>query len=456
MLIMNHPEGVKVTALVFKPSRTVEREGQRVWLGTNFGEIMEVDIPTKTVTGVNDRTHSRREIVKMYRKAAEIWTLDNEGKLIVWPPDADGTPNLENSVLNGKASRGLTSSVIVGNKLWVAAGKSIRVFQPNTNPDQITFEVTQESISAPSGGDITSCAYLPTDPDRVYCGHSDGKISIFSKRNNKHIETLSVSLYKVSCLAGVGDYLWAGFNNGSIMLFDTKTRPWATKKYWQPHVFPVVSIVADRNSIWKTGRFHVLSLGIDSSIGIWDGMLEQDWIGMFPLKRSIYILTNGKEDDMQTHEADFCTYRDMTALILTWNAGAAKPSDLRYDRQNSNFFREILSGEPSSPDIIVFGLQELVDLEDKKLTAKSFFKAKSKDSYGQEHLSRVYRDWRDYLNKCLDESVPYDESYVLLHTASLVGLFTCIFIRASHRTRIRDLVGTEIKTGMGGLHGNKV
>ena len=276
---MAHPEGVKVTALVFRPSRDIQEEGQIVWLGTNYGEIMEVDIITKSVVALDERTHSRREVVKMWRKASEIWTLDSDGKLFVWPSGEHGNPQLNTGILNGRACRGVTSSVIVGNKLWLAAGKSIRVFQPNTNPGQISFEVTQDALAGPSSGDVTSCAYLSGDPDRIYFGHSDGKISIFSKRDNKHIETSAVSLYKVSCLAGVGDYLWAGFNNGSIMVFDTKTRPWTTRKYWQAHTHPVASIQADRGSLWKLGRFHVLSLGVDSMIGVWDGMLEADWIG---------------------------------------------------------------------------------------------------------------------------------------------------------------------------------
>lgn len=53
---------------------------------------------------------------------------------------------------------------------------------------------------------------------------------------------------------------------------------------------------------------------------------------------------------------------------MTWNAGASKPADLRYDEQNSNVFRDLLQTS-SVPDVVVFGLQELVDLEDKKLTA---------------------------------------------------------------------------------------
>ena len=52
--------------------------------------------------------------------------------------------------------------------------------------------------------------------------------------------------------------------------------------------------------------------------------------------------------------------------------------------------------------------------------------------------------------------MPRDELYQLLHTSSLVGLFTCIFVRASLRERIRSVSGAEVKRGMGGLHGNKV
>lgn len=52
--------------------------------------------------------------------------------------------------------------------------------------------------------------------------------------------------------------------------------------------------------------------------------------------------------------------------------------------------------------------------------------------------------------------MPPSEPYHLLHTASMVGLFTCVFIKASQRNRVRNLSGAEIKRGMGGLHGNKV
>lgn len=70
-------------------------------------------------------------------------------------------------------------------------------------------------------------------------------------------------------------------------------------------------------------------------------------------------------------------------------------------------------------------------------------------------MSHQYRDWRDFLTRCLDDYMPPSELYHLLHTATLVGLFTCIFVRAPLRERIRSVNAAEVKRGMGGLHGNK-
>ncbi|KAL9004471.1 MAG: hypothetical protein Q9188_002701 [Gyalolechia gomerana] len=37
----------------------------------------------------------------------------------------------------------------------------------------------------------------------------------------------------------------------------------------------------------------------------------------------------------------------------------------------------------------------------------------------------------------------------------MVGLFSCVFVKATQRSRISNVHATEIKRGMGGLHGNK-
>ena len=71
-------------------------------------------------------------------------------------------------------------------------------------------------------------------------------------------------------------------------------------------------------------------------------------------------------------------------------------------------------------------------------------------------MSRQYRAWRDYLVRCIEDVMPSNEPYHLLHTASMVGLFSCVFIKGSQHSQVRDVSAAEIKRGMGGLHGNKV
>ena len=73
---------------------------------------------------------------------------------------------------------------------------------------------------------------------------------------------------------------------------------------------------------------------------------------------------------MRDRDIEFCSFRELTALVLSWNAGAATPTHLRHDERDFQFFQSILADR--TPDLLIFGFQELVDLEDKKLTASAY------------------------------------------------------------------------------------
>jgi hypothetical protein len=89
--------------------------------------------------------------------------------------------------------------------------------------------------------------------------------------------------------------------------------------------------------------------------------------------------------------------------------------------------------------------------------SESFFKSsKKKDTSEHEHMSHQYRAWRDHLMRTIDDYLPASDPYTLLHSANLVGLFTCVFVKSSERHQIRDVSAAEVKLGMGGMHGNKV
>ena len=435
---MPHNEITKVTALVFKPSSTAEDEGKRIWLGTSIGEIHEVDVPSQSIVKTKANAHTRKEIVRMFRHASELWTLDDSGELNVWKPDQKGMPSLDSQYNNFRTTRGHTFSIALGKHLWIAAGKDIRVYAPSARSDT-EFQVLWNALSQPNTGDVHSGATLSSKPEFVYFGHQDGKVSIYNRHDFSCTGVVNVSVYKLSSLAGVGDYLWAGFNTGMAYVYDTSKTPWKVMKDWKAHEKQILGINADRSAVWKLDRLQVVTLGTDNMLRIWDGMLEDDWL----------------DARMSEHDGEYCTFREISAAVLTWNAGASKPYYLEKTKEDNNFFREYMSDPRGPPDIFVFGFQELVDLEDKKVTAKSFFKSKKKDTNELEHMSSQYRAWRDHLTRCVEDFMPPKNPYVLLHTASLVGLFTCVFVKSSLRSSIKHVHTAEVKRGMGGYHGNK-
>ena len=83
-------------------------------------------------------------------------------------------------------------------------------------------------------------------------------------------------------------------------------------------------------------------------------------------------------------------------------------------------------------------------------------KKEKKEGTVQERMSHQYRAWRDFLLQSLDDYMPADDLWHLLHTAHMVGLFTCVFVKSTIRDRIRNLKSAEVKRGMGGVYGNKV
>lgn len=97
----------------------------------------------------------------------------------------------------------------------------------------------------------------------------------------------------------------------------------------------------------------------------------------------------------------------------------------------------------------------MIDLESKKMTAKTLFTKKKSEKTLAEHISHRYKLWHDRLVQAVRVAMPPDCPYVLVHSENLVGLFTCLFIKESYRRYVKDLCVTTVKTGMGGLHGNK-
>lgn len=433
MLDLNHGETVKTTAVIFKPGQDIKSEGKRIWIGNNLGELQEIDLETH-VTIAQSSAHGRREIIRIVRHHKDLWTLDDGGNLFVWPSNEQGVPNLKYSHTSHKLAKPPTWAMAVQDTLWTATGKEVRVHRPG---HESTFDVLKSPLLVQGAGEVTSGTFSGSR-ERVYLGHIDGKVSIYSLKDYSLIDCIKVSDYKINAMAIVGDYLWAVYKTGKVYVYDVSGPVWKIKKDWKAHAGPATGILLDPSSVWLLGRLQVATTGHDQFVRLWDGLLEDDWV----------------ETTMHKRDTEYCTFRDVQAAVTTWNCGATSPALLRTD-----FIADAIHAhERDPPQILVFGFQEVVDLEDRKLTAKSilgFGKKKDKEKTSDhQHQSRVYREWRDYLASCIRKYIPQHE-YTELHTSSLVGLFSCVFVRTNERRNITRDARQEVKCGMGGHYGNK-
>ncbi|KAJ9661056.1 hypothetical protein H2198_002215 [Neophaeococcomyces mojaviensis] len=432
LLDLNHGETVKTTAVMFKPGASIDAEGKRLWIGNNLGDLQEIDLETH-VTVAQSSAHNKREIMRIFRHQRDLWTLDEEGKLFVWPADEAGSPNLKYTHISHKLAKAPTYAMIVKDTLWAASGKEIRVYRPG---QESSFNVLKTPLT-PTAGDVTCGAYSEAD-GRVYVGHTDGKVTVYTLNDYQCVGIVKVSDYKINAMTIVGDKLWAVYKTGKVYVYDTSTTPWKVKKDWRAHAGPVTGILLDPSSVWTSGRLQVATTGHDQFVKLWDGMLEDDWI----------------ETTMNEKDADYCTFRELRAAVTTWNCGATSPLLLRTDFVADS----IHAHEPEPPEILVFGFQEVVDLEDRKVTAKSILgfgkKKENRTAPDQQHQSKVYREWRDYLARSIAKYIP-QHHYTELHTSSLIGLFSCIFVRTTEKPNISNHAMTYVKCGMGGHYGNK-
>ena len=438
IMSLSHTEGIKATAVAFKPATDPDLEGSFIWIGTNAGELMEVETATQRITQCRDGIHGKIEVIRIHRHHNELWTLDEGGTLHLWAPGEDGTPSISgNPAQSFKVPKAHTFSMVVGDELWHATGKAIRVFQPTVDGNK-PFQVLVRPLAADGCGDVNAGTLIPSNPGKIALGHVDGKISLFSTKDYTCQMVINTSSWKINGLASCGQYIWAAHNTGKICVYDTSSDPWTLKKEWQAHEHSALRMKSDWAAPYRLDRLQVASLGADGKVKFWDGHLQDNWL----------------EDNLKSKDVNYCKFEEIKALVMTWNAGASTPHSLRYSEGDAAFFQNLLQSS-GSPDILVFGFQELVDLEDKAATAKRFLKAKKKEGTAQERMSHQYRDWRDFLLKCLDDYMPADDLYHLLQSSPLVGLFTCVFVKSSLRDRISGLSAAEVKRGMGGLHGNK-
>ena len=131
-------------------------------------------------------------------------------------------------------------------------------------------------------------------------------------------------------------------------------------------------------------------------------------------------------------EPEYTTFRELKLWLGTWNVNGKK-----IDENINIWMTGSVTGKPTA-DIYVVGLEEMVDL-----TATTVvLEAQSQKRAGI---------WLEMISNALNKSAKtdvgvrgrneeQDNTYVLVESQILVGVFLCVFVRKSLRERIAEVL----------------
>ncbi|KAJ1907391.1 hypothetical protein LPJ81_000784 [Coemansia sp. IMI 209127] len=498
-------------------------ECARVWTCTSAGRIIVLNTFNTGTYQEALQTSSRASVINMFSACGgEIWTLRDDGMMEVWRDrsvsgghDQPLAPVRKFSISNElqMARRMATQRftlLLYQRELWFASTRCIWVYDTHRSAEPLASMSGSTLLSTPSGqaqstglplkvahisltlhdSAITCIAsnveYM--DESRissrgfVFCGTDAGHVIVWKASTYERWRTLDMSNgeadVRITALACVSDrWLWIGYASGKISVVDvgpdtpqsaaiascplklgyydssyasTQRRDsvWVVAKEWAATESAVANIHVDWSPLLtERCKLQVASVHANGSVFYWDGTLAMD--------------CQYNELRRRTHE--FAHMRDIAVQINSWNIDAIKPEHLEKSREDKEFLKEWLgaSGTQHGPEIIVVGLQEVVDLESKKMTAKSLWKnttSKHKGKNGAKpsaDISKRYGLWRTALEKKLSRELVYSTPYRIIECQNMVGLFICIFARDDVYRSVREVEVSHVKTGMGGLHGNK-
>lgn len=255
----------RITALEFRSANIGGGDDQHIWAGTKDGHLFEIDLHGHRVVSARQNIHLS-PVVGIFRLGQSMLSLEENGKMLIWgEADAGHPPQLAGPFKSQRVADKQTFFALVGRQFWTASGPAtkqgssalsmrcpqIRVYDPT---GETAFSSLTRPLNTPESaghvGAVTSSAIVPSQHDLVFLGHDNGWVSVWHQSTHAFSHIQRVSPYSITALAGVGKYLWAGFRNGFICVYDVSSEPWTVHKAWKAHKDPVQRLIVDPSSLW--------------------------------------------------------------------------------------------------------------------------------------------------------------------------------------------------------------
>ncbi|GAA5875459.1 hypothetical protein JCM16303_000636 [Sporobolomyces ruberrimus] len=429
--------------------------GRYLWVGCDSGHLFEFDSesiyrdPHLALPIIAHRhdAHPHSPVIAIQRVDSFMYTLDFSGRLVVWLPSltAGRMCSLRGySKVLQVPSRPTWVDVIDGDVYltyrYHCKGKTgkvtlsvLEVYDARGQEAKLIAEHEWEENGPGQPGRVMCACVVPSRQQFIFLGHDSGHVSVWEPKGRRMLDVRKVSLCEVTAMCGPSRFLWIGRADGVIDVLDVaQMESWRVIKRWQAHSAPIDNLFVDTRSLWAASQLRVVSTGADGYCRFWDGLLRKDWITL----------------QMQDSVDHYCSFSKLQLGIFTFNIDGVAPRDFEAATPVNQTLLHTFLNTLDSPDLISFNFQELIDLSDLTLAARTFlFATKHHD------VTLRYKHWLAILSDAVLQRL--GPGYELVKEEKLVGLYTVLFARKTISKKIRDLESTGIKTGFSAEYGNK-
>ena len=429
---------------------------ETLWCGHTDGSVMSVDA---------DGLHECRSCFAAHRTAVtalavvhserELWTGSDSGTIRAWPDlgrHEEHSVELALPAQAGSAGSPEVKAMIyldASQTVWSAGHSGIHVWNVRTHAHKATL---------PDSGRVTCLAVADAGeaggPALVMSGHADGRVVLWSvsaggdgslcrelfsagwdaskgRIGSDHRVTAlcACSLPPLPELSIPADTaLWAGFADGSMHAYLGSTGELLS--VMNAHNSAVVSLArflplegAGYDAAAAGSR--VVSSSKKGTLRVWggDGLMWKE-------RRQLAWAAA-----MRAHCMSESTY---DVAVATWNVNA-KDHTLDGATGIASWLSWRNAGGSAPPALYAIGFQEVVPLNAAEMISVSTEQATA---------------WRTVVGQALAASEG-GKIYTCIHSQQLVGILLLIFARDDMAHHISDISTSVVKTGIGGIGGNK-
>lgn len=295
-------------------------------------EVWKLSVPSCKAQFLYVQTHFV-DLFSVFNQS--VASIDSNGNIVYF---ADGNYHKVKNFRVSAAMEKVEHILLLNDVLWMSSKKTLYTMDLSFGTEST---ITLAGIVS---GSITKL--LKLKESSVLCTMDDGKMIQFNSVNKSIVQIINCGFYKITSATVIKDHLWIAYALGKIQVISIQDdMNWKITKEWKGHTASIREINLHNNL--------AITLAENGGLALWDSTLYEDVLAA-SLRQNI---------------AKFAKMQKIFVRLCSWNINARNLNEAHPPQIHKWIFSE----QELMADLFVFHLQEVVNLESKRVNASTYY-----------------------------------------------------------------------------------